>query len=323
MTGVFIRIAVEGYPCTTGEDRIEAQRVAAHLKIAFQEVDLSREYKKRVFEVSVREFKKGRTPNPDALCNREIKFGIFFDWCRAQGAQFVATGHYARLKTEQGRTLLLQGADGEKDQSYFLWAVPEEKLSRTLFPIGHLHKSGVRALARKFRLPNAARKDSQGLCFLGPIMIEDMLERELELTPGEVLDESGAVVGVHRGVPLYTVGQRHGFSLFVHSPKSAPHYVTAKDAEFNTITVSTKRAPDRVQKEIVLSETNWIGPVEDGRYQARFRYRQRLIPADLKTVLRRGDTERYSVVLLEPQYVPEGQSMVLYAGERCMGGGIV
>src|SRR3989344_1092719 len=178
VTGVFIRIALEGYPCTAEEDKLDAMRVAAHLQIPFLAIDLSEEYRQRVFGISIREFEKGRTPNPDTLCNREIKFGLFFDWCMAQGADFVATGHYAQVvpaKPAQKKglgsaspqpdhfseqVLLLAGADPDKDQSYFLWMVPETKLHKTLFPVGGLQKSEVRALAKKFKLPNAERKDS-------------------------------------------------------------------------------------------------------------------------------------------------------------------
>src|SRR3989344_3831120 len=206
VTGVFIRIVIDGYPCTAGEDKVDAMRVAAHLRIPFFTVDLSKEYTKRVFEVSVAEFAKGRTPNPDALCNREIKFGLFFDWCIAQGADFVATGHYAQVENEQGRTLLKMGGDPDKDQSYFLWAVPETKLRKTMFPVGGLAKPEVRRLARNFGLPNADRKDSQGLCFLGPVSIDEMLHRELRLVQGDVLDEAGAVLGKHEDVQAYTLG---------------------------------------------------------------------------------------------------------------------
>jgi tRNA-uridine 2-sulfurtransferase len=192
VTGVFIKIAIDGYPCTAGVDRLDAMRVAAHLKIPFIEIDLSKEYQQRVFEVSIQEFEKGRTPNPDVLCNREIKFGLFYEWARANGADMIATGHYAQVRQKQVETSILQplvsvelhtSVDKEKDQTYFLWAVPQEVLARTLFPIGHLTKSEVRKLAESFNLPNANRKDSQGLCFLGPISVSDMLQKELVPKP--------------------------------------------------------------------------------------------------------------------------------------------
>src|ERR1700690_98260 len=198
VTGVFIRIALPGYPCTAGEDKISAMRVAAHLQIPFLSIDLSKEYAQEVFNSTVDKFKKGRTPNPDTLCNKQIKFGHFWEFAKARGADFIATGHYARVASEKPR--LLAGKDTDKDQSYFLWMVPGEVLQHVLFPVGSKTKKEVRVLAQKFGLPNAARPDSQGLCFLGDISIEDMLIREVGTRAGNVLDESGTIVGTHRGV---------------------------------------------------------------------------------------------------------------------------
>jgi tRNA-specific 2-thiouridylase len=311
--GAFIRISLEGYPCTAGQDRIDAMRAAAHLKIPFEEIDLSREYGERVFAESMREFGRGHTPNPDALCNREIKFGLFHDWARARGADLIATGHYARMKDG----LLFEGADPGKDQSYFLWAAPQEALRRTLFPVGHLKKPQVRALARKLGLPNAARKDSQGLCFLGPVSVGDMLKKELRPEPGAVLNEAGEVIGAHEGAALYTMGQRHGFALSSQGPDAAPRYVIGKDVRANTVTVSERRFPaGAARTELVLSGTNWIGPVESGPCLARYRYRQQPIEAEL-------DVEAGIVTLMEPHYAPEGQSLVAYKHGRCLGGGII
>ncbi len=347
VTGVFIRIAIDGYPCTAGEDKLDAMRVAAHLKIPFRTIDLSEEYKKKVFDISIKEFEKGRTPNPDALCNREIKFGLFFDWCMEQGAALVATGHYAQIapaksvqkkvlgspvsaKTEEAgrpdhfskQILLLAGADPDKDQSYFLWAVPETKLRKTLFPVGNLTKPEVRKLATAFGLPNAARKDSQGLCFLGPVSMDDMLRQELALVPGDVIDMQGAPIGRHEGAAAYTLGQRHGFELNAHTPDIRPHFVVAKNVAANTITVSTERFPQSAtETQIELSDTNWIGPysaeaTEGKKLAARYRYRQKLIPAEV-------DFDKSIVTLFEPHFVPEGQSLVLYDGQRCLGGGVI
>ena len=315
VTGVFIRIEIQGYPCPAREDRIEAMRVAAHLNIPFIEIDCSDAYQKRVFAFAMQEFERGRTPNPDALCNREIKFGIFFDFARQRGADYIATGHYARVEKNDE---LYAGADHEKDQSYFLWAVPKEHLAHTLFPVGGMKKHRVRALAKKFRLPNALRPDSQGLCFLGDISLEDMLAREIAPKEGAVLSEGGDVVGTHKGVAHYTLGQRHGFTL-IAGQEGSPHFVIAKDNVRNTITVSKHRFPQSTAHTIiVLDEVNRIGDMSDGEYEARFRYRQTLIPARLET--RDGQTE---VTLLTPHYVPEGQSLVLYRGSRCAGGGII
>ena len=200
--------------------------------------------------------------------------------------------------------------------------MPEEKLRKTLFPVGHLQKPEVRRLAKKFGLPNSDRKDSQGLCFLGPVSINDMLHKELQLVPGNVLDEKGEVIGRHEGAAAYTLGQRHGFELSAQTPYTQPHFVVAKDIMRNTITVSTNKFPEHVRETVVeLSETNWIGEHKDGEYSARYRYRQKLIPAELV-----GDL----VVLKEPHFVPEGQSLVLYdlprgkaGGARCIGGGVI
>ncbi|HVU80360.1 MAG TPA: tRNA 2-thiouridine(34) synthase MnmA, partial [Candidatus Paceibacterota bacterium] len=312
VTGVFIRIQIPGYPCPAARDRIEAMRVAAHLDIPFLEVDLSAEYAREVFAPSIDEFKKGHTPNPDALCNEKIKFGVFFDFCRKQGADVVATGHYAQLRDD----LLYKGADQAKDQSYFLWAVGQGALRYTRFPVGHLQKPEVRRLAKKFGLPNAVRPDSQGLCFLGDISLGDMLERELAPRPGRVLNESGEIVGMHEGAMLYTLGQRHGFSLSHETPDAPPMYVVAKDAKRNTITISPQKFPQGVSKTILkLASVNWIGECPPGLCEARFRYRQALMPAELQN-------GGMLAVLHEPHYVPAGQSLVLYRGERCLGGGV-
>ncbi len=335
VTGVFITITVAGYPCTASEDRRSAQRVAAYLDIPFIDIDLSKEYEREVFRLSVEEFRKGRTPNPDAICNREIKFGAFYDFARKNGAEFVATGHYATIANEPlpfgrsgplGQVLpslrevhLLTSADTEKDQSYFLWAVPQEKLQHVLFPIGNKTKPEVRALAKKFGLPNYSRPDSQGLCFLGPISIEDMLVHELHPVSGDVLNEDGEIIGTHKGAALYTFGQRHGFSLHAHDTTTPPHFVVGKDIEKNTITVSTERIPRNIRTvKLSLKETNWIGTVENGSCMARFRYRQTLIPAELSI-----EGGGVTVILKEPYAVPEGQSLVLYKGERCLGGGVI
>ena len=312
VTGVFIRIALPGYPCAAGIDKLDAMRVAAKLEIPFMELDLSKQYEKEVFRTSIEEFKKGKTPNPDALCNREIEFGAFFEFAKSNGADLVATGHYAQ--TQGG--LLYAGKDPSKDQSYFLWMVKEDILKQTLFPVGGMEKTDVRKLAEKFGLPNATRKDSQGLCFLGDVSMDDMLSKELHPISGSVLSETGDVIGKHEGSVLYTLGQRHGFELFAKTPDTQPHFVIGKDTEQNTITVSTDRYPKHARKTtLTLREQNWIGERETP-CTARYRYHQTLIPAEISV-----DGE--AATLLAPYYVPHGQSLVFYKGERCLGGGIV
>ncbi len=313
VTGVFIRIALPGYPCSAGVDKLDAMRVAAHLEIPFLELDLSKNYEEGVFKESLSEFTKGRTPNPDTLCNREIKFGAFFEFALQKGADFVATGHYAQVKDGE----LFAAPDASKDQSYFLWMVKKEILKKTIFPIGHMHKTEVRTLAEKFELPNSRRRDSQGLCFLGDISLDDMLHKELKPEPGNVVDEEGNIVGVHDGALLYTMGQRHGFVLFAQNPETKPHFVIGKDIEKNTITVSTERFPKKASlTRLSLVETNWTGELP-ATCMARYRYHQTLIPAE---VLKDGA----EVVLKMPHYVPLGQSLVLYTeAAQCLGGGIV
>ena len=315
VVGVFIRIALHRYPCSAGVDKLEAMRVAAHLKIPFKEIDLSQTYQSEVFDTSLKAFATGETPNPDVLCNREVKFGAFYAFAKAQGADYIATGHYAR--TLDGK--LFEGLDSEKDQSYFLWMVPPEALKQTLFPVGGLTKPQVRAHAKRMKLPNAQRKDSQGLCFLGDLSLGDVLQQELSPQPGPVLSETGEVVGRHRGVALYTLGQRHGFELSIKDIHTSAHFIVAKDTLKNTITVSPYQYPINATKtELLLREVNWFTMPQDGVYQARFRYRGRRIDATLTNT-----DDGVVVTLHEPQYVSLGQSLVLYRDDECIGGGIV
>jgi tRNA-specific 2-thiouridylase len=320
VTGVFILIKLPGYPCPAIEDRQEAMRVAAHLRIPFREIDLSKAYEEKVFAHALAEFARGRTPNPDTLCNREIKFGLFFDYAMAHGADYVATGHYAQLRKTAGRVELCAGADEGKDQSYFLWMVPDEQLAQTIFPIGDLEKTAVRTLAASYKLPNATRKDSQGLCFLGDISLTDMLEHELHPVPGVVLSEEGECIGTHNGAVLYTLGQRHGFTLQARSGTPfEPQYVIAKDIVQNTLTVSPMKHPKgKKHTHIRLVDTNWIGEVRSGQYAAQYRYHQAHIPA-LATI----GSGKDCVELSAPYFVPLGQSLVLFDGRRCLGGGII
>ncbi len=321
VTGVFIRIVLPAYPCPAVTDRQDAMRVAAHLKIPFKEIDLSKEYKDKVFAHTIAEFAFGNTPNPDTLCNREIKFGLFFAYAMKQGADLIATGHYAQTKKlTQGGVELYMGQDANKDQSYFLWMIGKEQLSRTLFPVGNIRKPEVRILAKKFGLPNATRKDSQGLCFLGDISMHDMLTHELLPKSGIVLSKDGQELGVHDGAVLYTLGQRHGFTIEGESGVAqAPMFVIAKNIANNTITVSENQFPKNVsQTACTLQSVNWIGEVINGEYLARYRYRQKLIKATVECA-----NNETRVFLHEPHYVPLGQSLVLYKAKRCVGGGVV
>jgi tRNA-specific 2-thiouridylase len=314
VVGVFIKIwSPEWLLCTSHEDRLDAMRVAARLNIPFCEIDLTKEYKKEVVDYMIREYKIGRTPNPDVFCNKYIKFGVFFDWAISQGADFVATGHYARVKNEDGIFKMLAGKDKSKDQSYFLWTIGQRQLSKTLFPVGDLEKREVRKLAKKFKLPNAKRKDSQGLCFVGPVDVKDFLAEYVPQEEGDVLDERGNKIGIHPGALFFTIGERHGFTVTKKTPNDEPYFVVAKDMKKNTITVSKNRSES---KDICLKNMNWISnPSErNKKYMARVRHLGELTPILFDSGKIFFDT---------PVTVAAGQSLVIYDGDICLGGGIV
>ncbi len=323
VTGAFIRAWYPDFlPCTWREERLDAMRVAAALGIPFVTIDLEAEYKEHVVDYFVREYAAGQTPNPDVMCNREIKFGAFFSRARALGADMIATGHYARTEKAGGRTHLVRGADREKDQSYFLWAVPEAVLARTFFPVGGYEKRDVRRLAEKFSLPTAAKKDSQGLCFLGHIDVKDFLSHYVHIEPGIVRNELGNIIGEHDGALLYTLGQRHGFRVSASGAVKVPHYVIGKDMGKNEIIVGTTATPAVAGRgALSASEANWIGepPKVGDKVTCAIRYRDRGHSSTLAAVA----ADSFSVLLDEPTLVAPGQSLVLYDGARCLGGGVV
>lgn len=317
VTGVFIKgWYPPAMPCTWAEDRRDAMRVAARLRIPFITLDASEEYKRGVIDYLLREYRAGRTPNPDIMCNREVKFGAFYEYAMREGAHAIATGHYAQtLHTEEG-TRLLRGVDEGKDQSYFLWAVPMEALSRTLFPLGALPKSKVRALAKHFKLPNAHKRDSQGICFLGSISVEDFLTNEFGTEPGAALDEAGNEIGRHNGVLLHTIGER----IALVSSAPGPWYVVKKDISQNVLTVSRKRTLHSTPAtEILLTDTNWFNQSEATEHsEAQYRYHGPRVPGTY-------DHTRNAFIPLKPlpEAIASGQSLVLYDGETCRGGGII
>lgn len=318
VTGVFIKVwQPDWITCTWKEDRLDAMRVAAKLDIPFITLDLEKEYKEEVVDYMISEYKQGRTPNPDVMCNRHVKFGGFYSWAMKEGADYVATGHYAQIR--EGK--LVAGNDKNKDQSYFLWTLTKEQLSKTLFPVGNIEKPEVRKLAKKFGLPNAEKKDSQGLCFIGKIDIKEFLSHYIESKKGNVLDEKGNIIGEHDGSFFYTIGERHGFTITEKTPHDDPYYVISKNIEKNTITVAHKNVegnlPNQVKK-ISLREVNWNqGSVPVGKVlQARARYREKL--QEIKVI------DEKTVEFAEPQdTLSSGQSLVVYDGEVCLGGGII
>lgn len=325
VTGVFIKAwTPEGYPCNWKEDRRSAMRAAAVLDIPFITLDLEKEYKKEVVDYMIAEYKAGLTPNPDVMCNKEIKFGHFLKFALKSGADFVATGHYAmcntnpRMHTNDTNIKLKEGKDKNKDQSYFLWTLTQDQLKHILFPIGGLQKSEVRKLAGKFGLPQATRKDSQGLCFLGKIDMKEFLSLYIQPKKGGVLNEKGEVMGFHNGVLFFTIGERHGFTITKKTEREKPLYVIAKDASKNTITVAPKTAlqnPNPKRVSLLLKDLNIISRIPIKKLSCRIRYRQEKIGC-------KYDGKR--VILDKPQHgVSAGQSLVLYDGEICLGGGII
>lgn len=327
VTGVFIRTWQPDFiECTWRDERRDAMRVCAHLGVPFLECDLESVYRDEVAMYMIDEYKKGRTPNPDVMCNKKVKFGGFLDFALAHGADFVATGHYAQTEQKDGVCYLKQSQDHNKDQTYFLWTLTQEQLSKTLFPVGHLEKPEVRKIAEKYNLPTATKKDSQGVCFLGMIDMKEFLGHYIEKKEGTVLNEKGESIGTHDGAVFVTLGQRHGFTITEKGTLDKPYYVIAKDVLKNTITVSDnlESITNSLEKEhhtLTLSNVVLHGNIDASKtYQARIRYRQQLQNCHI-TVNERGETQ---VIFDVPQMsASKGQSCVLYDGELCIGGGVI
>ena len=318
VVGVFIETWHPNFlPCTWKDDRREAMRAAAYLDIPFISLDLSEKYRVEVGEYFIEEYAKGRTPNPDVMCNRSIKFGGFADFARTRGADFVATGHYAGIVQKDGRHYITASPDVKKDQSYFLWMLTEDDIAFALFPLQGMTKEEVRREAKRRGLPQATRKDSQGICFLGAVDLPEFLSKFIPLSEGVVLDEKGTKVGTHKGAALYTVGERHGFSVSDTALRKDPLYVLSTNIKENTITVGTLlRVP--VYTSIQLSSTNLRGGLEGMKLEALVRYhgaRSRCTVTDVGQV--------YTVNFEEPVSVAPGQSVVLYNGNLIVGGGVV
>lgn len=325
VVGVFMKTWHPDFlPCTWESERVDAMRVAAHLGIPFLTFDFEDEYRNEVADRMIREYRAGRTPNPDVLCNRAIKFGAFMERARALGADYVATGHYAQISADaEGKQKLAAGADVHKDQSYFLWMLRQDDLSRTLFPVGGMQKDMVRKIAKKFKLPTAEKKDSQGVCFLGELDMKEFLGHFIPPQPGAVLDRHGAVIGTHRGALFYTLGERHGFVITKKTEHDTPQYVVAKDVVANTITVADKAMEIATSgtTKVTLDDVNWIGdrPNPRTQYLAQGRYHGEFVACTVE----QNNDGMTQVIFDEPVLVASGQSLVLYEGEVCMGGGVV
>lgn len=332
VTGVYMKNWSQDLPgmsCPWKQDYQDAKRVAVQLGIPFKLYDFEKEYRHIVVGYMIEEYKAGRTPNPDIMCNQEVKFKLFLEAALADGADMIATGHYARIVQERlpspvagrlYRSALYAGIDPQKDQSYFLCRVTEDALGKSLMPIGEYEKPMVRELARRFGLATAEKKDSQGICFVGKVGIKDFLQQYVATEPGRIIDQHGRDVGEHDGALFYTIGQRQGLGV----GGGLPYYVVGKNMEKNEVYVTTDLQDARLwSNELMLTSPHWINdpPEETVGYTVRTRYRAELLPV---SSLRRQPHGNWHIVLHdEVRALTPGQSAVLYAGERVVGSGIV
>ncbi len=317
------------------QDRLDAMRVAAQLDIPFEVWDFTEAYRKHVVDYMVKEYATGRTPNPDVMCNRNIKFGLFLDEARKRGADFVATGHYIKLivgsevvsreiknKLQTTNYKLLTACDSAKDQSYFLWTLTQEQLKHCLFPLGKYTKPEVRALAKKYNLATATKADSQGICFIGEINLKDFLKQYIPAERGPVLTTSGKMVGEHDGLGFYTIGQRQGIGI----GGGIPYYVSQKDYETNTLVVAEGPYDEKLfAKELVVTNVNWVegsAPKLPAKVLARIRYRQPLQECTVR-LLQTTNYKLQTHFKDSQRAVTPGQSIVFYKGEEMLGGGVI
>ena len=319
--------------CSSNIDFVDAAAVADVIGIEIEHVNFAAEYKDRVFAEFLREYSNGRTPNPDVLCNAEIKFKAFLDHALRLGAQRIATGHYARVRLNPttAKHELLTGLDPSKDQSYFLHRLNQAQLSKTLFPVGELHKSEVRRIALEIGLPNAKKKDSTGICFIGERPFRDFLNRYIAKEPGPIKNEKGHTIGQHVGLSFYTLGQRQGLGIGGIKAKGAqkgggehaPWFVARKDMEKNTLwVVQGHDHPWLLSHALTAQDASWVAGTAPaaGQFTAKTRYRQ----TDAPCTLAAGADEAFSLTFPDPQWaVTPGQSAVLYDGEVCLGGGVI
>ncbi|HET8670955.1 MAG TPA: tRNA 2-thiouridine(34) synthase MnmA [Candidatus Saccharimonadales bacterium] len=322
VTGVYMKNwsqDLPGFVCPWKEDYQDAKRVAVRLNIPFKVYDFENEYRHKVVDYMIEGYKAGLTPNPDIMCNQEVKFKLFLETALEDGADIIATGHYARIAHGRGAALL-SGLDANKDQSYFLYRVTEAALSKSLMPIGEYEKPRVRELARRLGLNTAEKKDSQGICFVGKVGIKEFLQQFVTTEPGGIIDQHGKLIGEHDGALFYTMGQRHGLNV----GGGLPYYVVGKDMQKNEIYVTTDLQDDRLwSNTLTLASLHWINAAPDpqGIYAIRTRYRAGLVKA---TAIRHLGDGNWQVELKdEVRALTPGQSAVLYEGDRVVGGGIV
>jgi tRNA-specific 2-thiouridylase len=312
--------------CTAMQDLADARQVCDKLGIELKAVNFAAEYWDEVFEVFLSEFEKGRTPNPDILCNKHVKFKAFLNYAIEDlGAEYIATGHYARIDERNGEYFLLKGLDPSKEQSYFLYTLKQKQLSRTLFPIGHLHKTEIRAMAEKAGFANSRKKDSTGICFIGERKFKEFLQRYLPTQPGDIRTPEGHLIGRHHGLMYYTFGQRQGLGIGgVKNAPDEPWYVLDKDLDNNVLIVGQgHNHPLMLHNVLEASQLDWCSdkPLNTTlRCAAKTRYRQ----PDQSCRIEPIGNDRCKVIFDEPQRaITPGQSVVFYEGEVCLGGGII
>jgi tRNA-specific 2-thiouridylase len=357
VVGVFIRTWHPDFiECNEEEERRDAMRVAAFLDIPFLTFDLEKEYRDGVAMYMIEEYKKGRTPNPDVMCNKEVKFGAFLKKALSMGADFVATGHYVQ-KIEHSEDLkkfsafalkknnnssafalrdigkgthdtsnyyffnLQKSVDPSKDQTYFLWTLKQEQLEKIIFPIGDLKKEEVRKIAKKYKLPVAEKKDSQGICFLGDIDLKDFLKHYIKEKKGNIVNEKGEIIGEHNGVTFFTLGERHGFEIKKKGNNDKPYYVVGKDIKKNILHVSQDKEINNSTNSFNLENVNWISEIPEisKKYTAQIRYHGEFLNCHFENI-----KEKEVVIVFEKNtQVASGQSVVFFNGDICLGGGVV
>lgn len=312
----------EGY-CTATKDYEDVRKVCDQIGIPYYTVNFEKEYWDRVFTYFLDEYKKGRTPNPDVMCNKEIKFKAFLDYAIKLGADYIATGHYAQIKYYDGEYHLIRGVDNNKDQTYFLCQLNQKQLSKAMFPIGNLNKRKVREIAKEYNLHTANKKDSTGICFIGERDFNEFLSKFLPAKPGEIRSIDGMKLGTHNGLMYYTIGQRKGLGIGGIG-SGEPWFVVGKDLDKNILYVAQGANNKALfSYGLIANDVNWISnksPNKEFECTAKFRYRQ----SDQKVKVCILDDKRVKVVFDEPQKaITLGQAVVFYNGEECLGGGII
>ncbi len=327
VVGVFMKnwsdnFALKDGRCPWEQDQRDARQVATQLGIPLYTMNFEKEYKEKVIDYFFKEYRSGRTPNPDIMCNREIKFKIFFEKALELGADFIATGHYARVEFKHGKYLLLKGKDKNKDQSYFLYAISQRALSKTLFPIGSLTKPKVREIARELNLKTKDKKDSQGICFVGEVDLRQFLSQYIKDKPGDIIDlDSGKKVGEHDGLAWYTIGQRKGMRV---GGTGLPLYVVSKDLKKNILyVVKGNYNPKLFKNNLYAFDLTWIAQVPQfpRKLKVKIRYRQADQACEVDWL-----ENRESLLVRFQQLqraITPGQSIVFYDGDICLGGGII